>query len=422
MKSLSMFSVCLVTGSLFLLPLAAQAAPAVHAERMAAVRAWLDEDIALAEKSGPPGIAVSRRADLAGLRSAPPEETAVQAHPDLLPPIARAEGNPVMQDFFKNLQKKVLAPDKRFPKGPEGGRARTEEGWAFVVRADELLKLTQAFCHPQSELAGSPELVAPLLRRLAFFAEYMAEGGPVLGDFGPCGIIAEAWLILRTCRPEIVPPSLREGMNLGVRNNANFIIRKKPEWLQPATPSTPCLVNADVNLVLAVAMTQRLFPTPEYAAALQGGLAYIEPHILPDGATNYFGQHNECAGYHITAVYSLVRTAQITGMAQPMEMAKRLRWYYPLVVSPTGVMEWATAPSWHHYWNTANGAGAAALIAGLTDCAHNQRVADLGYRGNLWEASFWNSERVAAPWPDNYLTYDRNVEGPRARYGPWSYV
>ncbi len=421
-KSLLFFSVSTVLWAIGSLPLAARATPALHAERMEAVQAWLEEDIALAEESNLPELAASRRADQARLLSTPPGETAVHPHPDLLPPIAREEGNPVRKEFFTDLQKRVLAPDRRFPKGPEGAKARTEEGWAFIVRAEELLKLTQAFCHPQSELAGRPELVAPLLRRLAVFAEYMAEGGPVLGDFGPCGTIADAWLILRTCHPEIVPPSLQAGMDQAVRNNANAIIKKRPEWFQPATPETPCLVNADVNLVLGMAIAQRIFPTPEYAAALQAGLAYIEPHILSDGGTNYFGQHNECPSYHGTAVYSLTRTAQISGMDQPMEMVKRLRWYYPLVVSPTGVIEWATAPSWHHYWNTANGAAEAAVMAELNDCAHNQRVANLGYKGNLWAAAFWNPDRVAAPSPDNYLTYDRNVEGPRARYGTWSYV
>jgi dienelactone hydrolase len=54
MKSFPMSSVPLVAWTYFLLPLAAQAPPAVHAERMAAVLAKLDEDIDLAEKSGHP--------------------------------------------------------------------------------------------------------------------------------------------------------------------------------------------------------------------------------------------------------------------------------------------------------------------------------------------------------------------------------
>ncbi len=389
---------------------------------MNTVHLWLAEDLALAEKSNLPLIVNARQSDLAQLKASPPAGTSNASHPDLLPPIPRLEGNPIVEGFFKNLQRKVLTPDRRFSKGPEGGKARSEEGWVFIVRANDLFDLTQAFCHPQSKMAGSPELVAPLLRRLAFFAEYMAEGGPVLGDFGPCATIADAWLILRTCRPEIVPPSLLAGMNQGVRNNAKVILLRNPGWFQPPSPATPCLVNSDVNLVLAVAITNRLFPSPEYAAALKGGLAYIEPHILPDGATNYVEQQNECAGYHGTAVYSLTRTAQVTGLDQPLEMVKRLRWYYPLVVSWTGVMEWSTAPSWHHYWNTSNGANAAAIKAELMNCAHNQRVAKLSYNGNLWDASFWNPQRVAAPFPDHYVTYDRNVEGPRARYGPWSYV
>ncbi len=396
--------------------------PTGHDARIYAVKVWLEEDAALAEISQMPDLAAARRADLAAIRAISPVETILAIHEDLLPPISHFEGNPIVASFFKGLQGKLLDPDRRFPKGPDGGKGRTEEGWAFVVRADELHDLAEAFCHPQSLLAGDPALVAPILRRLAFFAEYMAPGGPVLGDFGPCGIIADAYLILTTFRPEIIPSSVRRGMDEGIRNNADAIIAKCPGWFVPPDPKNPCLVNSDVNLVLAVALANRLFPNPVYANAVRRGLAYIEPHILPDGATNYVGMQNECFGYHGTAVRSLTRTSQINGDPRPLEMAKRLRWYYPLSVSPTGVAEWATATSWHHYWNTANGAESAAVMAGLLNCPYNQSVANLGFKGNLWQASWWNPDRPAAPWPDNYTTYDRNVEGPRARYGNWSYV
>ncbi len=399
----------------------AEPSPAPAVLRNAAVLKWLEEDAQLADQSDLPDLAAARRADLAALQSQPPAETPVAPHPDLLPPLAHPEGNPVLAEFVQKLDRAILTPDKRFPKGAEGGRARTEEGWAYGVRADELLRLAQAFCHPQSPRRDDPALIAPILRRLAFFAEYMAAGGPVLGDFGPCGNIADACLILTTCRPEIIPPGLRRDIDQAIRNNADAILAKCPAWAAPL-PTSECLVNADVNYVLAVAIANRMFPSPAYAAGVKNGLDYIEPHILPDGATNYVGRQNECPGYHGQAIFSLARTAQITGDPRPLDMVKRLRWYYPLVVSPTGVMEWATATSWHHYWNTDNGARGAAILAELTDCPHNQRVANLGYNGDLWAASWWNPERIPAPCPDTYFTYDRNVQGPRARFGPWSLV
>ena len=392
-----------------------------HEQRMTAVLAWLEEDAALADASKLPEMASARRADLATLNSNRPQESHPSRMDDLLPPIIHWEGNPVVADFFKKLQLKVLSSDKRFPKGPEGGKARTAEGWAFIVRAGELMALTQALCHPQSPLTGDPALVAPILRRLAFFSEYMVPGGPVLGDFGPCATIADAYLILRSCRPEIIPPSIRDGMENGIRNNADAILAKSKAWFENPPPVN-CLVNSDVHLVEAIAIANRLQPTPTYAAGIQAGLKYIEPHILADGASNYIGLQNECPSYHGIAVDSLARTFQITGDPKPAEMLKRMRWYYPLTVSPTGVMEWASAPDWHHYWNMVNGADAAAIMAEFTDCPHNQRVANLGFTGDLWMASWWNPDRKAAPWPDRYTAYDRNVEGPRGRYGLWSFV
>ena len=396
-----------------------------HTARLASVRAWLEEETERAEKCGRAAWIKESRENLRAWKTSKWKETQTPPPSDLLPPIPFYENNPVVKRFFNDLEHKVLKPDRRFPEDPQNAQVRSEfritEGWTFPVVAEELLELTQAFCHPQSPMAGKPELVVPILRRVAFFAERASIGGPVLGDFGCCAPLADAWLILTTCRPEILPLALRGAMDQGIRNIATDSISKRPEWSRPSL-AVPIALNADVNFIQAIAIANRLFPNPAYSKALQQALSYVEKQVLPDGATHYYGKQNECASYHGISVRAIFRTAQLTDDPKLLEMVKKMRWYYPLSVSPSGVMEYSSAPSWHHYWNTYNGAAAAAILSELHNCAHNQRVANLGFDGDLWQAAFWNPKRTAAPWPDNYVTYDQNVDGPRARYGTWSYV
>ena len=102
---------------------------------------------------------------------------------------------------------------------------------------------------------------------------------------------------------------------------------------------------------------------------------------------------------------------------------KALRWYYPLSVEPGGVAEWATASSWHHYWNTITGSDGALILAAVMNCPHNQRIAQSAPpRGDLWLASCLRPDLKAAPTPDRYFVYDRNIEGPRGRFGTWSFA
>ena len=396
-------------------------AQSLHDQRMAAVLAWLQEDAASAETYKLAAIAGAGRKDIAEWNSKPHQETHLQKTDDLLPPVLDWSNNPVVDGFYKHLQQKILTPDRHFAKGPDGGKSRTEEGWYFATRGDELLELVQAFCHPQSPVAGNPTLVAPILRRLAIFSEYMTPDGPLMADFTTAQNVGDAYLILRTCRPEVLPPSIRTAMDQSIKNNTQAILTKTSSEFD-GTSQNDFLFNMESRLVTALAIANRLDPNPAYEKAFHAGLDALQKHILADGATRYDNLQNEAPSYHDNGVISLARAAQISGDARPIELLRQLRWYYPLVVSRGGIMEWSTAPNWHHYWNTDNGAGAAAIMAGILKCPHNQRVANLGFDGDLWAASWWNPQGEAAPWPDGYITYDRNVEGPRGRYGLWSFV
>ena len=395
--------------------------------RLTAALAWCGEDAAAARAADQLGIAASDEADavwlraqLAEVRAGTPAGGAAQFD-ELLPPIPGAlKDNPIAKDFLKRIEKLALE-NQTFAKGPAGGAVRDATGWAFPTRADQLLGLTQAFCHPQSPLAGDARLVTPILRRVTSISEYLVPGAKILGDFGFSDTIAEAWLILRTVHPEILPPGLVARTDAGLKTNAAFIVEK---WgASFADPTVHYgVVNMDVRRILTLAATERLFPNPAYRDLVKSGVHFIGHSVLADGATHYAERQNECFGYHTVAVRSLLRISQLADVPEALDLVKALRWYYPLSVEPGGVAEWATASSWHHYWNTINGSDGALILAAVTNCPHNQRIAQSAPpRGDLWLASFLRSDLQPAPAPDRYFVYDRNIEGPRGRFGTWSF-
>jgi hypothetical protein len=62
------------------------------------------------------------------------------------------------------------------------------------------------------------------------------------------------------------------------------------------------------------------------------------------------------------------------------------------------------------------------VVAALAKCPHNLRVArENPPEGTFWLAGFYRDDIQPAPAPDEYITYDRNIEGPRGRFGAWSF-
>ena len=387
----------------------------------AVVLAWLREDAEAARAAGQADLAATQDADLAALE-ARPMAPAPAGGPwvDLLPPLPPTAANPIRDEALKRVGK-LVQEARVFPKGPDGGQIRGPEGWVFPTRSDQLLLLVQAFCHPQSPRAGDPLLVRPILRRLAAISEYLVPGHPVLGDFGCADNFADAWLILRSARPDIVPPGLAARMEAGLKVNSEHILTKWPKTYFEGDARSG-VINMDSRRLLCLAATYRLFGDPAHLDVVKTGMGLMARSFLPDGATMYAEGQNEAFSYHSLSLRALLRLGQILNLPEAEALVAGSRWYYPLSVEPGGVAEWATASCWHHYWNTSDGAEGALMVAALTGCGHNARIARQSVpRGDLWLASF-HRDLTPLPAPDRYLVHDRNIGGPRGRCGTWSWA
>ncbi len=102
--------------------------------------------------------------------------------------------------------------------------------------------------------------------------------------------------------------------------------------------------------------------------------------------------------------------------------------YYPLTYSDEARPEYYTDCWWEHYWS--DGAAGPEIIAGLAGDAHNKHLADrlLERTGTATITSlstpgmFYRDAVKPQPLPDNYVKVDRNIRGPRGRFGSWYFA
>lgn len=380
---------------------ALEEADALHAAGMAEASGALVVDVraALARDIGAPGT----------------------TPPTLFPPITDAKANPWVASSMAEVNR-VLKADLRFPKGPAGDVTRDATGWRFLNAMQEARDLALALAHPDSPRRNDPALVAPILRRLSTTCEYFKPGHARLADFGISDNLAETYLLLRTSYPELMLPSLRAAWERAIAVNAEAIVtRYNPRWSTNNPART--YPNADVRLINGLLFASMVLDRKDLRDLADRTLAFQLNALFPDGGWTYINTQNECLTYHGINIVAVARTWQVTGSPVAKQLLEGSRWYYPLSVEPSGVVEYSTSPSWKPYWNQHTGAEVAKIIAGITGCPHNARIAAMGGpgKGNLVTAPFYRSDITPAPAPDNYVTYDANILGPRGRFGGWSF-
>ncbi len=196
----------------------------------------------------------------------------------------------------------------------------------------------------------------------------------------------------------------------------------RPDRAAPAYP------NMDVHYLLTMELAYRLWKDPRYLRERDGFLPIVSSAVYPMGAFAYVNAQNECFVYHQLDVVYLARLWQLNGDPGILEILRKTIPYYPYNVEPAGMPEYYTDPAWKHYWGRGDMAGPA-VIAALFDEGRNQRVYEIGSgvwgheRGHVGAIAGDLFQRVPSqPLPDAYVIHDANIEGPRGRYGRWSFA
>ena len=382
---------------------------------------WALEDARAAETQG---FAERSAATLADVRTLLAQEIGKAKAPEAnyFPAIPGFASNPVAQDAVKRLTTLIISPDT-FVKGPVGDDITTKGSGTHnaIMRAEEGLQLVQALCHPQSPFLDDPRIIAPLFRRMEYSYEYFVPGNNRVADFAISPPAAQMYLLFTAVHPDLILPSRRAAWEQALRVNSDGIMALREKIFAANAPGTS-YVNADIKYITALAYAGLLFHEPRYLKAAEAGVRLQETALYGDGGFAYIYWQNECFTYHGIAVSELARLWQVTGWPMAKQLIERTRTYYPLSIEPSGIAEFTTASAWKHNWSGAKPGRDALITAAFTNDPHNQRLAlmDLG-KGDLWSASFWRPDITPAPSPDQYLVHDRNIDGPRGRFGAWSF-
>ena len=416
-----------------------------EAARKRAVLLWLVED---AETSVAAGAGTTAKAALDDVRAMfnKPLGAAKTASAALMPAILEAKGNPYLEPVLAEA-KRCRDGKQRFPKGEAGYKA-VDNFWQFREFGTRTYVMTWAACHPDSPLRGDPVLIAQAMRWMQGVFQNHRDGDLNVGRTGGKGNPGqdqninrfcfvptfEAYLLLRETYPDLIPPSKRTEWEASARAVTEFQLKTYGEKVD--RHGAGWYPNMDVHYLLLMELAAHILGEPRWHAEAERFLKLIANSLYPDGAFTYLGRQNECFVYHEINVTHLARYWQLTGSRVARDLVLASGPYYPNNVEPGGVPEYYTDCFWKHYWSSASPIGPDIVASMLHTfqpravelAAQNRRVANVELKWakpnhyyGLYAATLWR-DFPEAPQRDGYLIYDRDVQGPRGRFGHWSFA
>lgn len=360
----------------------------------------------------------------------------VEPTKELLPPIKHFDANPYVQGVLDRVRS-VAKSKTRYKKGDEGYK-QIDNAWTFSSMGNSAYAGVWGLCYPESPLAADPDLLRGALRLMqAIFQNHRG------GDFNPgrqaihgadpninrfCLVPTfEAYLLLAATYPDLLLPSKRAEWLASAKMATEYQVASY--GVRAKEPPPACYyANMDVHYMLMLELASRMFASDRYHGEAERFCKLTADQLYPDGAFSYHGFQNECFAYHQINVAHLARYWQLTGSPLARDTVVKSRPYYPYNVEPGGVPEYYTDCFWKHYWSGMSPIGPE-IVAGMTGCAQNRRIAKDELRWEtpngyyaIYAASLYRPEIKDEPVPDGYLMYDRNVEGPRGRFGRWSFA
>ncbi len=287
------------------------------------------------------------------------------------------------------------------------------------------------YSNPASPLKSDPAVLARFLRLAHTYVDALEiqsttkAGQSVFDDFA----IAPASCALRefaSLYPGLLLPGQKARWDRVMRMAGDKVLAHSEEQMKKHEAGYP---NIDLAISYELLNFGLYLKDEKMLSRSRELLAGFPKKILPDGGTNYIWSQNESAGYHDVIAMFLARTHEITGDPMPVDLLKRLEWYGPVSIGRIG--EYWTAPAWKHTWNSGlHGIVGGEYVAGVSGNPFvrgilGQPVFEQRTKG--WEAArsqvAWYRDDVAPkPLPDNVTYPDRNIAGPRAWYGRFTYA
>ena len=407
------------------------------ASRQAAALAHAEELIVRLENSGRSAQAERLQEDLVEAKQSGIGDL-VAVPENLLPSVPVWEDNPYVEGALAVVDKMLSEEPLVFPLDVSGVDLFAGGG-AYDSRkiAASINLLAWAGLHPQSPRYGDPAVLTEALRRTDAYVDAYLLTNPVrkdgsIHDFFALYFLLDSIPILKNGCPGMIFPSRQVEWDAMARKAGEIWYKLNMShggWLTKDNPyGFGSFLNHHVTEGMIVMFAGMLLDNPDYVEMGRRVVELQPRHLYPDGAFSYIRYQNECFGYHTVDIEKFVRYWELTGSPVALEMLQKSRNFYPLSAEPGNVNEWWTVPVWKYQWNSSGYGHAQEIIAGLTGCPYNKAYAvqELAYsRGtnpNFIAAPYFRPDIEPTELPDSYVVYDRNIQGPRGRYGRFSYA
>lgn len=355
---------------------------------------------------------------------------------NILPAVAEWEGNPYVAGVLEDLKKRMSKPDIEFKMGEAGMqqfmKGKNEHPLDSRKIAEEIRFYAWSALHPQSPHRGNPEVLIRALRRAhaysdAYVRAELSNKDMTINDFFACYSMMDGLLTLKHGCPELLLPVQKERWDAAVKKAGKFwmefIDKHKGWWTEEHPRGFGSFCNHNVTEGMIVQFAGLYLDHKEYQDVGKRVVALQKKSFHPDGAIAYIRKQNECFGYHTVNIEKFIRHWELTGDPVAMEILKGTRNYYPLTVEPGNVNEWWTNPVWKYMWNSTGYGHGQEIIAGITGCPYNKAIAaqELKYNNgkinSIIAAPYYKSEIKPAELPTDFVVFDRNIQGPRSRFG-----
>lgn len=351
----------------------------------------------------------------------------------------RAQENPYFLSLVK-VAASMARKEQSWAKGRKGFKS-IGDAWKFASLGNNCFDAAWAMTRPGSPLRHDPMLLRNSLNMLDTISHQHTDGDfnidrtaihgrdPNINRFCLAPAL-DAWRELMLAYPDLLPDAKRADIEAGLRRLVDYQVQDygTPRLERQAHERHPVYPNMDVHHIVIMELAHRLWGDPRYARERDAFVGMLAASVYPMGAWPYINTQNECFVYHHLNVVLSARYLSLSQNPVTLAMLRKTIPFYPNNVEPAGMPEYYTDCCWKHYWSGGAATGPD-VIAGLFDCPENKGVANRA--GEIWghghgyqtaiAAEFWKP-LPSRPAADNYIIHDTNIEGPRGRYGNWSFA
>ncbi len=351
------------------------------------------------------------------------------------------ENNPYVNGSLDQVKKRLAKPDITFLKGEEGikqlNTKRLTHDFGTRKTGLDIVLFAWAALYPESPYKGNEEILDRAIRRADAYSEaYLAyplkgtfrETYTPLNDFFALNDALFGMLILLEHAPDKLTDTQKENWRAMAQKAAEVWLNYIENLGGYASEENPrgmgSFTNHDLGKSGIIELAGLILDRPEYMEPKRKVIEYVtEEALFPDGGLAYIRKQNESVPYHQDNVKFLVRSWELTGNPKAMELLHAMRNYYPLSMAHGNVYENWSAPSWKTQWHSGSLDFGPEIMAGVTGSPQVRYLAqtEVDYRNGLANrlepAPYYRSKTPLMAPPDNFLVYDRNQQGPRAKFG-----